>query len=150
LALVVAATEAGTAMAANRVDLVHEDDARRCLLRLLEQVAHTRGADADKHLHEVGSRDTEERHARLTRDRAREQRLTGTGRPVEENALRDARAERLELLRVLEELLDLLQLLDRLVDAGHVLEADLRRVGRHPLGARLADAHPFRASALHL
>jgi hypothetical protein len=37
------------------------------------------------------------------------------GRAVEQDALRDPRAERLELLRVLEELLDLVELLDRLV-----------------------------------
>ena len=80
----------------------------------------------------------------------REQRLTGTRRPVEQHTLRDARAERLELLRVLEELLDLLQLLDRLLDAGDVLEADLRRVGRHPLRARLPEGHHLRAAALHL
>ena len=135
LALVVTAAEAGAAMAADRVDLVHEDDARRRLLRLLEEVADARRADADEHLDEVGAGDREERHARLAGDRAREQRLAGAGRPVEQNALRDARAERLELLRVLEELLDLLQLLDSLVDAGDVLEADLRRVRRHPLRA---------------
>ena len=150
LALVVAAAEAGAAMAADRVDLVHEDDARRRLLRLLEQVAHARGADADEHLDEVGAGDREERHARLAGDRAREQRLAGAGRPVEQHALRDARAERLELLRVLEELLDLVQLLDRLVRAGDVLEADLRRVGRHPLRARLPERHHLRAAALHL
>ena len=39
LALVVAAAEAGAAMAADRVDFVDEDDARRVLLRLLEHVA---------------------------------------------------------------------------------------------------------------
>ena len=150
LALVVAAAEAGAAMAADGVDLVHEDDARRRLLRLLEQVADARGADADEHLDEVGAGDREERHARLAGDGAREQRLTGAGRPVEQHALRDRRAERLELLRVLEELLDLLQLLDRLVHAGDVLEADLRRVRRHALRARLAEAHHLRAAALHL
>src|SRR5262249_36039508 len=96
LALVVAATEAGTTMAANSVDLVHEDDARRRLLRLLEQVAHARGADADEHLDEVRARDAEERHAGLARNRAREERLTGARRPVKEDTLRDARAERLE------------------------------------------------------
>ena len=150
LALVVAAAEAGAAVAADGVDLVHEDDARRRLLGLLEEVAHARRADADEHLDEVGARDREERHARLAGDRAREQRLTGAGRPVEQHALRDPRAERLELLRVLEELLDLLELLDRLVHAGDVLEADLRRVRRHPLGAALAEAHHLRAAALHL
>src|SRR4029078_4562407 len=86
----------------------------------------------------------------LAGDRAREQRLTGAWRAVEEDALRDPRAERLELLRVFEELLDLLKLLDRLVHAGDVLETDLGRVGRHPLRAALAERHHLRAAALDL
>src|SRR5262249_25589508 len=106
LALVVAAAEARAAVPADGVDLVHEDDARGGLLGLLEQVAHARGADADEHLDEVGAGDGEERHASLAGHRPREQRLTGAWRAVEQDALRDPRAERLELLRVLEELLD--------------------------------------------
>ena len=86
----------------------------------------------------------------LTGDRAGEQRLAGPGRAVEQHALRDPGAERLELLRVLEELLDLVELLDGLVGARDVAEGDLRRVDRHPLGARLAEAHHPRAAALHL
>ena len=89
-------------------------------------------------------------HARLARDGAREQRLAGAGRAVQQHALGDARPERLELLRVLEELLDLLELLDRLVDAGHVAEGDLGRVDRHALGARLAEGHDLRPATLHL
>jgi hypothetical protein len=114
------------------------------------KMTHARCADADEHLDEVGTGDREERHARFACDGAREQRLTGARRPVEKNALRDRRAERLELLRVLEELLDLLQLFDGLVDTGDVLEAHLRRVGRHALRARLPEAHHLRASTLHL
>ena len=150
LALVVTAAEPGAAVPADGVDLVDEDDAGARLLRLLEQVADARGADADEHLDEVRARDREERHAGLAGGRAREQRLAGAGRAVEQDALRDPRAERLELLRVLEELLDLLELLDRLVGAGDVLVRDLRRVGRHPLRAALAEAHHLRAAALHL
>ena len=150
LALVVAAAEAGAAVAPDGVDLVHEDDAGAVLLGLLEQVAHARGADADEHLDEVRAGDREERHARLAGDGAREQRLAGARRPVQQHARRDARAERLELLRVLEEFLDLVQLLDGLVDAGDVAEGDLRRVGRQALGARLAERHHFRAAALDL
>src|SRR5262249_2223674 len=150
LALVVAAAETSAAVTADRVDLVHEDDARRRLLGLLEQVAHARRADADEHLDEVGARDREERHAGPTGGRAPERRLAGAGGAVGQHSLRDARAERLELLRVLEELLDLLELLDRLVDAGDVLEADLRRVRRHALRTRLAEAHHLRATALDL
>ncbi len=35
--------------------------------RLLEQIAHARGADADEHLHEFRAGDREERHLRLAR-----------------------------------------------------------------------------------
>ena len=81
LALVVAAAHAGPAVAADGVDLVHEDDAGGVLLGLLEQVAHARGPDADEHLHEVRARDREERHARLAGDCAREQGLAVPGGP---------------------------------------------------------------------
>ena len=86
LALVVTAAEAGTALAADRVDLVDEDDARTVLLGLLEQVAHAGGADTDEHLDEVRTGDGEERHPGLARDGAGQQRLTGSGRPVEQHA----------------------------------------------------------------
>jgi hypothetical protein len=69
---------------------------------------------------------------------------------VEQDALGDAGPERLELLRVLQELLDLVELLDGLVDARDVTERDLRRVDRHPLGAGLAERHDLRAAALDL
>ena len=65
LALVVATTETGAALATDRVDLVDEDD-RRCLLAGgLEEVAHTARADADEHLHEVRARHRQEGHACL-------------------------------------------------------------------------------------
>ena len=113
LALVVAAAHAGAAVAADGVDLVDEDDGRRVLLGLVEQVAHAARADADEHLDEVRTRDRVERHARLAGDRAGEQGLAGSGRAVQQHALRDAGADGLELRRVLQEVLDLLQLLDR-------------------------------------
>ncbi len=56
LALVVSAAEACAAVTADGVDLVDEDDARRVLLPLLEEVAHAAGADADEHLDEVRAR----------------------------------------------------------------------------------------------
>src|SRR3954452_24245210 len=67
LALVVAATHAGAAMAPDSVDLVHEDDAGGILLCLFEEVADAAGADADEHLDEVRPRDREERDAGLAR-----------------------------------------------------------------------------------
>ena len=70
LALVVRAAQAGAALAADGVDLVDEDDARRVALGLIEQVAHAAGADADEHLDELRARDAEEGHARLAGDGA--------------------------------------------------------------------------------
>ena len=149
LALVVAAAQARPAVAADRVDLVHEDDARARLLGLLEQVAHPAGADADEHLDEVRARDREEGHPGLAGHRARQEGLAGAGGPEEQDALGDPGAQGLELLGVLEELLDLVQLLDRLVGAGDVAEGDLGGVDGHPLGPALAEAHHLGAAALH-
>ena len=149
LALVVAAAEAGAAVAADGVDLVHEDDRRGGLLGLLEQVAHAAGADADEHLDEVGAGDREERHAGLAGDRPGEQRLAGAGRAVEQHALGDLGADGLEAGRALEELLDLLELLDGLVAAGDVGEGDLRLVLGHLPGLGLAELHHPAAAALH-
>ena len=149
LALVVAAAEAGAAVAADGVDLVHEDDRRGGLLGLLEQVAHPAGADADEHLDEVGAGDREERHAGLAGHGPGQQRLAGAGRAVEQHALGDLGADGLEPGRGLEELLDLLELLDGLVAAGDVGEGDLRLVLGHLPGLGLAELHDPAAAALH-
>ena len=149
LALVVPAAEAGAAVAADRVDLVDEDDGRRVLLGLVEQVAHAARADADEHLDEVRTGDRVERHARLTGDGAREERLARSGRAVEQHALGDARADGLELRGLLQELLDLVELLDRLVGAGDVVEGDLGALLRDELRLGLAELHDAVAAALH-
>ena len=95
LFLLVVAADAGKGAAgpAERVELVDEDDRGRLLARLLEQVAHPRGADADEHLDEFRAVDREERHAGLARHRAREQGLAGPRRADQQHALGDARAE---------------------------------------------------------
>ena len=92
LAFVMTAAEAGAAMTAHRVDFVDEDDAGRVLLRLLEHVAHARGADADEHFDEVGTGNREERHLGFAGDGAREQRLAGARRAHHEHALRNLAA----------------------------------------------------------
>src|SRR4029079_19555127 len=97
LALVVAAAEAGAAMAADRVDFIDKDNAGRVLLRLLEHVAHATGADADEHLDEVGTGNGEEGHFGFARARARDQGLAGAGRADQQHAARNASAQPLEL-----------------------------------------------------
>ena len=161
LALVVAAAEAGAAMAADRVDFVDEDDARRILLRLVEHVAHTARADADEHFNEVRARNCEERHIRFACDGASEQRLAGSGRADQQRAARNAPAEPLELLRIAQELDDLLQLFLRLVAPGDVVKGDApcfsvsslaldlpKPIARPPPRLHLAhEEHPHRRSA---
>ncbi len=93
LALVVATAEAGAALAADRVDLVDEDDARRVALGLVEQVADAAGADAHEHLDELRAGDAEERHARLAGDGLASSVLPVPGGPTSSTP-GDARAER--------------------------------------------------------
>ena len=138
-------------MASDGVDLVDEDDRGRVLLGLLEEVADPAGADAHEHLDEVGAGDRVERHAGLAGHRAREQRLAGAGRAVEQHALGDLGADGLELGRLLEELLDLAELLDRLVAARDVGEGRLRHVLGDQLGLGLGELHDAAsAAALHV
>ena len=139
LALVMAAAQARAPVAPDGVDLIHEHDAWGRLLGLLEEVADPRGADPNEHLDEVRPGDAEERHARLARDGPGQQGLAGSRGSVQQNSLGNAGPERLELLRVLEELLDLLELCNSLCGARDVTERDLRRVGRHALRLRLAE-----------
>ncbi len=146
------AAETGATMAADRVDFVDEDDAGRVLLRLLEHVAHARSADADEHFDEVGTRDGEERHLRLTGDGAGQQRLAGTRRADHQHALRNLAAQLLELARVLEEVDDLAHFLLGFVDTGHVSEGDVDLVLAQEPCPTLAEAHGPAATrcALHL
>src|SRR3546814_19522930 len=59
LALVIAVTQPGAAMAPDGVDLVDEDDARRVALGLLEHVAHARRADTAEHTDQIRTRNGE-------------------------------------------------------------------------------------------
>ena len=79
-AFVVAAAEAVPATAADGVNFINENQARRVLARLLEHVAHAARADADKHFHEIRTADAEESRVRLAGDRLGQQRLARAGR----------------------------------------------------------------------
>ena len=150
LTLVMATTQTRTTMATNRIDLVHEHNARRRLLRLLKQIPHTRRTHTHKHLDEIRPRNREKRHPRLTRNRPSQQRLPRPRRPIQQHTLRNPSPQRLKLLRILQKLLDLMQLLNRLIRPSHVLKRHLRRIRRHPLRPRLPETHHLRTATLHL
>src|SRR2546428_61855 len=101
------APQAGAAQPADGVDLIDKDDARGVLLALLEQVAHTGGAHADEHLHEVRAADAEERHARFANARLGQEGLARPRRADDQDALRNAPAQLLEFMGIFEELDDL-------------------------------------------
>jgi hypothetical protein len=121
------------------------------LLRLLEHVAHARGAHADEHLDEIGAGDREEGHLCLARDRLREQRLARSGIAHHQHAARDAPAQLLELRRVAEELDKLRDLFLGFLAARDVRERDgVVRLVEHT-GAALAERErPAPPAALHL
>jgi hypothetical protein len=137
-------------MASDRVDFIDENDAGCILLRLLEHVAHARGADADEHLDEVRTRDREERHIGFARDRARDQRLAGAGWADEQHAARTLAAEPLEFAGVAQEFDDLLQVLLGLVDARDILERHAAMRLGEQFRPRLAETHRLAGTALHL
>src|ERR1700719_2204021 len=95
-----AAAEAGSAMASDRVDFVYENNAGGVLLALNEQVPHARRADAHEHFDEVRTRDRKERDARLPRDCARQQGLAGARRTDQQHSLWNAAAQPGETLRI--------------------------------------------------
>src|SRR5205085_5234767 len=110
--------------AADGVELVDEHDRGRRLLRLLEQIAHARRTHADDRLDELRGSHREEWNVRLAGNGTRKQRLAGTGRPREQDAVRDAAAELAVLVGMTQEIDDLRQLGLRLVDAGDIRERD--------------------------
>src|SRR5258708_13416412 len=95
-------------MATDRVDFIDEDDAGRILLGLLEHVAHAARTDAHEHLDEVRPRDRKERHVGFACDRARQQRLTGAGRPHQQYSARNTPAQPPDLAGIRQEFYNLL------------------------------------------
>ena len=150
LAFVVSAAQASAAVASDGVDFIDEDDAGSVLFALLEEVADAAGADADEHLNKVGTGDGEKRDIRFAGDRPRQQSLTSARRANQQNALRNASAELLELLRLTQEFDDLLQFFLGFLNARHVLEGDLLLLRGMQTRPRLAEAQRLVAARLHL
>ncbi len=82
LALVVALPDAGAALAPGGVELVDEDDRRRRLASLAEQIAHARGAHPDQRLDEVRARQREVGGVGLAGDRLASSVLPVPGGPT--------------------------------------------------------------------
>ena len=111
---------------ADGIELVDEDDGGRIFARLLEKIAHARGADAHDHLDELGRAHREERHAGFARDGLGQQCLARSGRADQQHPFRRRTAKARVLGRIAQEIDDFDQLVLGLVDARDVLERHLR------------------------
>ena len=109
-------------MTANRVNLVNEDDARRVLFGLLEHVAHTGRTHTNKHFHEVGTGNGEERHVGLACHGFTQKRLTGTRRANQQHAAWNAATKALEFLRITQKLDNFLQIFLGFINARHIVK----------------------------
>src|SRR5580692_2009754 len=116
------AAQACATVAADSIDFVDENDARRVLLPLFEQITHAACADAHKHFDEVRTGNGEERNVCFACNRSREQSLARTRRPDEQYALGNASAKLLEFLRVFQKLDNFLQLFFGFVRSRNILE----------------------------
>src|SRR2546423_7398058 len=74
------ANQAHGTLATHSIDFIDEYDTGGRLARLVEEVTHAAGSNADKHFNEFRSAHTEERYARFARHCLRQQRLTCSGR----------------------------------------------------------------------
>ncbi len=150
LALVVAPSQTGAAVAADGIEFVDEDDAGRVLLALLEQVAHPAGPHADEHLHEIGPGEAEEGHPRFTGHRPRQQGLARSRRAEQEHALGNAAPQALEFCGVFQKLDDLFEFLLGFIGPGHIVEGDLHLAPGEQAGPALAEAEHPPLPPLHL
>src|SRR5918995_2995877 len=129
------------------VELVDKDDRGCVLAGLLEEVAHATSADAHEQFDELRGAQGEERHPRLPRDGPRQESLARSRGSHQEHAFRGRSPKAGVLLGVLEEVHDLDELVLGLLDAGDVVEGNLRVLllvvapGAAPTDAREGTAH---------
>ena len=142
--------QACATMAANGVNFVDEDDARRVLLALLEQIAHAAGAYADEHFHEIGARDGEEWNVGFAGNRACQQSFSRSRRPDEQHAFGDASAKLLEFLRIFQEIDDFVKLFLGFVNSGDIFEGRFLLLRSKQTRAGFAEAQRFVPAGLHL
>mmetsp|Transcript_32035 Transcript_32035/g.59641 ORF Transcript_32035/g.59641 Transcript_32035/m.59641 type:complete len:249 (+) Transcript_32035:866-1612(+) len=99
--LVVTSGNTGTTLTTNRINLINEDDARGVLLRHVEEITDAGSSDTNEKLNELRTGGRNERHSSFSGGSTSEKSLTGTGRTLHNNTLRDLGSELSELFGVL-------------------------------------------------
>ncbi|MNM25767.1 hypothetical protein D3C81_362210 [compost metagenome] len=148
---IMTATQTGATLTTDGVDFIDEDDARCRFLRLLEHIAHTGSTHTDKHFHEVGAGNGEERHFCFTRDGFRQQGFTGPRRANHQHAFRDLAAQLLEAARLAQVFHQFAHFFFCFIATGNVGKSGFDLVFRQHTGLALAEGHrALAAAALHL
>merc|ERR1719451_21065 len=139
----VVGSEASTAgpLAANRVDLVNKNDARRVLLRVGEQASDARRTHTDEHLDELTTRTTNERDTRFARNSSGKQCFTSPRRPFQHDTSGRLRADLIVFFGVRQKVDNFLQLQLGSITPRHVIKRHAR-LGLHlNFTFRLKHAH---------
>ena len=95
-ALVIAAAQTGTAMAADRVNFIDKQQTGRIFFGLGKHIPHPRSTDTDKHLNKIRTGNRKKRNVSLTGHRFGQQGFTRTRRADHQHALRNTSAQPLK------------------------------------------------------
>ena len=151
-AFIVTAAQPCATLTTNRINLVDKDNAGRLFLGLLEHVPYARSTHTNKHLHEIGSGNTEERNLGLARDGTGQKGFTGAGITHHQYAAGDAAPKLLKLGGITQEIDQFRHLFFGFLAAGNIGKS--HGVGRLIQHACLALAKRKRttaaSAALHL
>ena len=149
LALVVATTHTGTAVAPDGINFIDEDDGWCVLFGLGEQISHARCSDPHKHFDKVRAGNRIKRHIGFPGNGSGKQGLTCSRRAIQKHTLRDSGSDFQELFRVAQKLFDLVELFDGLIGSGNVLKGHRGSFFGDQLRPRLTKLHHPRAATLH-
>ena len=150
LSLIVPAAKTSATMTAHRIDLINKNNAWRVLFTLFEQVANTRGTNANKHLHKIGTTYGEKRHVGFSSHCTREQGFSGSWRPHQQNTLWNSTSQFLKLLWFAQELNNLLEFVLWLIYTGNILKRNFLLGTGREFRSTLSKRQCFVSTALDL
>src|SRR3990170_8178494 len=134
----------------NGIYLIYEDDARRILLALYEEVSYPGCPNSYKHLHKIRTGYAKKRNPRLSGYCLCQQGFSCPWRTHEEHAFWYAAAEFCKFLWIFEKINNFFYLFLGLFNTCHVLESYLLLVFRQKPCLALSKGHCLAAASLHL
>jgi hypothetical protein len=147
---VMPATESGTSMPANGIDLVNENDTGCILFALDEQIPYPGCAHAYEHFHKIRAADAKKGHSGFTRNGPRQKGFTAARRANQQDALGNAATQSGKFFGVSEKLDNFNQFFFGLIDPRNVFKGHSFRLIRHQTGATFTKRKGLAPAGLHL